>query len=389
MKKAKILIAEDDDLSRKNLAELLSEYGYDVQAVRNGKEAMETFPCDKYDLVITDLKMPHVDGLQFLEFVKEVNPENIVIVVTGYASVESAVEAMKLGAFDYMMKPLKDDIVQLTVQRALSFARLKHENITLKDHLKKKINFGKIIGYSDGMKKVFEIIEKVASSDSTIIIYGESGTGKELVARAIHFNSDRAAKPLVTVNCGAIPEELLESELFGHEKGAFTGAIRGRIGRFELAQEGSIFLDEIGDMSPSLQVKLLLLSSYVDRGLNDLMEMGLFRYMIPELYLQKDYDQNSKYHACDLWRHTVRVTSSAPPDINLRWAALLHDIAKPFVRIEKEDRSTYANHDILGREMVIRLGAFDYMMKSGMKSYGITVYKSTKTVSRTLNKFIA
>ncbi|MCD6153548.1 MAG: sigma-54-dependent Fis family transcriptional regulator [Syntrophobacterales bacterium] len=257
MKKAKILIAEDDDLSRKNLAELLSEYGYDVQAVRNGKEAMETFPCDKYDLVITDLKMPHVDGLQFLEFVKEVNPENIVIVVTGYASVESAVEAMKLGAFDYMMKPLKDDIVQLTVQRALSFARLKHENITLKDHLKKKINFGKIIGYSDGMKKVFEIIEKVASSDSTIIIYGESGTGKELVARAIHFNSDRAAKPLVTVNCGAIPEELLESELFGHEKGAFTGAIRGRIGRFELAQEGSIFLDEIGDMSPSLQVKLL------------------------------------------------------------------------------------------------------------------------------------
>jgi len=179
------------------------------------------------------------------------------LLITGHASVKSAVEAMKLGAFDYMTKPLKADIVQLTVERALSFAKLKRENITLKDHLKKKIDFGKIIGYSDGMKKVFEMIEKVASSDSTVIIYGESGTGKELVARAVHFNSDRAVKPLVTVNCGAIPEELLESELFGHEKGAFTGAIRSRIGRFELAQEGSIFLDEIGDMSPSLQVKLL------------------------------------------------------------------------------------------------------------------------------------
>ena len=257
MKKAKILIAEDDDLSRENLAELLSECGYNVQAVRDGREAMEIFPCDTYDLVITDLRMPHVDGLQFLEFVKEVNPENVVILITGYASVKSAVEAMKLGAFDYMTKPLKADIVQLTVERALSFAELKRENITLKDHLKKKIDFGKMIGYSDGMKKVFGMIEKVASSDSTIIVYGESGTGKELVARAIHFNSDRAAKPLVTVNCGAIPEELLESELFGHEKGAFTGAIRNRIGRFELAQEGSIFLDEIGDMSPSLQVKLL------------------------------------------------------------------------------------------------------------------------------------
>jgi DNA-binding NtrC family response regulator len=257
MKKAKILIAEDDDLSRENLAELLSECGYNVQAVRDGREAMETFPCDTYDLVITDLRMPHVDGLQFLEFVKEANPENIVIMLTGYASVKSAVEAMKLGAFDYMAKPLKSDIVQLTVERALTFAKLKKENIVLKDHLKKKIDFGKIIGYSDGMKKVFEMIEKVASSDSTVIIYGESGTGKELVARAVHFNSDRAVKPLVTVNCGAIPEELLESELFGHEKGAFTGAIRSRIGRFELAQEGSIFLDEIGDMSPSLQVKLL------------------------------------------------------------------------------------------------------------------------------------
>lgn len=257
MKKIKMLIAEDNDLTRLNIAELLSENGYDVTAVRDGKEAMEVFPGDKYDLVITDLKMPSIDGLQLLKFIKELNPENVVVMMTGYATVSSAVEAMKWGAFDYITKPLKDDLVLLTVKRALSFAKLKEENIALKDRLKEKYDFGKMIGYSASMKKVFETIKKVASSDSTVIIYGESGTGKELVARAIHFNSDRKLKPLVTVNCGAIPEDLLESELFGHEKGAFTGAIRSRIGRFELAQEGSIFLDEIGDMSPSLQVKLL------------------------------------------------------------------------------------------------------------------------------------
>lgn len=257
MKQTKILIAEDDDLNRKNLMELLSEIGSAVTAVSDGKEAMEVFSNDKYDLVITDLKMPHVDGLQLLKFIKDVNPDNVVVVITGYATVKSAVDAMKLGAFDYITKPLKDDHVKMIIDRALSFARLKDENIALKDHLKKKYDFGKMIGYSDSMKKVFSMIEKVSSTDSTVIIYGESGTGKELVAQAIHFNSDRQANPLVTVNCGAIPEDLLESELFGHEKGAFTGAIRSRTGRFELAQTGSIFLDEIGDMSPALQVKVL------------------------------------------------------------------------------------------------------------------------------------
>ena len=257
MKQVKILIAEDDDLNRQNLDELLSQSGYETRAVRDGREAMEAFPYDKYDLVITDLKMPHVDGLQLLQFIKDVNPENVVIIITGYATVKTAVEAMRLGAFDYITKPLKEDLVKLTIERALSFARLKDENIVLRDHLKEKYDFGKMIGYSDSMKKVYSTIEKVASSDSTVIIYGESGTGKELVAKAIHFNSDRKVNNLVTVNCGAIPEELLESELFGHEKGAFTGAIRSRIGRFELAQGGSIFLDEIGDMSPSLQVKVL------------------------------------------------------------------------------------------------------------------------------------
>jgi DNA-binding NtrC family response regulator len=257
MKNAKILIAEDNDLSRENLAELLSLCGYDVKAVGDGKEAMDTLLEQRFNLIITDLKMPNVDGLELLKFAKEANPDNIVIMITGYGTVNTAVDAMKLGAFDYITKPLRDDLVKLTVARALSFASLKEENVVLKDHLKDKHDFGKMIGYSDCMKKVFDTISRVSSSDSTILIHGESGTGKELVARAIHFNSDRKNQPLIPVNCGAIPEELLESELFGHEKGAFTGAIRTKIGRFELAQGGTIFLDEIGDMSPALQVKLL------------------------------------------------------------------------------------------------------------------------------------
>ncbi|MCK9273942.1 MAG: sigma-54 dependent transcriptional regulator [Syntrophales bacterium] len=257
MKKFRILIAEDNVLNRENLVEILSEEGREIVACSDGKEAMEAFVHRQYDLVVTDLKMPHMSGLELLKFLKERYPETVVVVITGYASVSSAVEAMKLGAFDYITKPIKDDRVKLSLQRALSFAQLKDENEALKDQLRDKFDFGKIIGYSSCMHSVFAAMKKVAVTDSTVIIYGESGTGKELVARALHFNSERRAGPLITVNCGAIPEELLESEMFGHEKGAFTGAIRSRTGRFELAQGGSIFLDEIGDMSPSLQVKLL------------------------------------------------------------------------------------------------------------------------------------
>jgi len=251
------LIADDHDVSRDNLLALLSENGFNVRAVEDGRQAIDAFLGEKFDLVITDLKMPRVDGLQLLEFIKGVSAESVVIIVTGHGTVGTAVEAMKLGAFDYITKPLKDDLVILTVERALSFAKLKEENATLRSHLKKQYGFGKMIGYSDAMKKVFETIEKVASSDSTVIIYGESGTGKELVAKALHFNSDRSGFPMVAVNCGAIPEDLLESELFGHEKGAFTGATQSRVGRFELAAGGTIFLDEIAEMSPALQVKLL------------------------------------------------------------------------------------------------------------------------------------
>jgi DNA-binding NtrC family response regulator len=201
--------------------------------------------------------MPNVDGLEFLKYIKDANRDNIVIMITGHGTVNAAVSAMKMGAFDFITKPIKDDLVKLSVSRAMNFAKLRDENVSLKEHLKEKQDLDKIIGYSDCMKKVFDTIEKVSNSDSTVLITGESGTGKELVARAIHYKSDRRNQPMIPVNCGAIPEELLESELFGHEKGAFTGAIRTRMGRFELAQGGTIFLDEIGDMSPSLQVKVL------------------------------------------------------------------------------------------------------------------------------------
>lgn len=257
MIKEKILVADDSELSKETLKEILTEEGYEVKAVNDGREGIEAFLEDKFDLVITDLRMPKVDGLEFLKYIKDANPNNIVIMITGHGTVNSAVSAMKLGAFDFISKPIKDDLVKLSVSRALKFAKLRDENVSLKEHLKERHNTDKIIGYSECIKKVFDTIEKVSNSDSTILITGESGTGKELVAREIHFKSDRRNQPMIPVNCGAIPEELLESELFGHEKGAFTGAIRTRMGRFELAHGGTIFLDEIGDMSPALQVKVL------------------------------------------------------------------------------------------------------------------------------------
>ncbi len=256
-KRHRILIAEDDDMSRQNLKDLLEESGYEAVAFTDGKEAMDAYVTDRYDLVLTDLRMPHMDGLELLSFIKEINPDALVILITGYGTVNTAVDAMKMGAFDYITKPIREDRLKIAVNRALSFHKLKEENVVLRDHLKERFDLGKLIGYSEIMKKVFEKIQKVSTTDSTILIHGESGTGKELAARAIHFNSERKEAPLVPVNCGAIPEDLLESELFGHEKGAFTGAIRTRIGRFELAQGGTIFLDEIGDMSQALQVKVL------------------------------------------------------------------------------------------------------------------------------------
>jgi len=195
MPNGKILIADDNELNKETLAEILTEEGYEVKAVNDGREGINAFLEEPYDLVITDLRMPKVDGLEFLKYIKGVNRDNIVIIITGHATVSAAVSVMKMGAFDFISKPIKDDLVKLSVSRAMNFARLRDENVSLKDNLRDRQNFNKIIGYSDCMKKVFDTIDKVSNSDSTVLITGESGTGKELVARQIHFKSDRRNQP--------------------------------------------------------------------------------------------------------------------------------------------------------------------------------------------------
>ena len=257
MSSEKILVIDDSPEILTLFSEYLKAEGYEVDTSADGSAGIEMIEKKFYDLIVTDLKMPGVDGMKVLEFAMNRSPDSLCIILTGYGTVKNAVEAIKLGAFDYLTKPVKMDEILVTLKRALEYRNLKMENINLKNQLKKKYKFENIIGDHEGVQKVFEIVEKVADTDSTILILGESGTGKELIAKAIHYNSYRRERPFIPVNCAAIPSELLESELFGHEKGAFTNAIRTRIGRFELASGGTVFLDEIGDMNPLLQSKLL------------------------------------------------------------------------------------------------------------------------------------
>jgi DNA-binding NtrC family response regulator len=253
----RILVVDDDPEIREGVADVLRQAGYDVDEAKDGKKAIKCIETGSYDLVLTDLNLPKVDGMKVLRHVLDESPDTICIILTGFGTIKGSVEAIKMGAFDYISKPVKSDEIVIVVEKALKYRRLERENILLKQQLRKKYQFENFIGDSKPIQKVFELIEKVADTDSTVLITGESGTGKELIAKAIHYNSYRRDNPMVVINCGAIPEELLESELFGHEKGAFTGAHKMRVGRFELANGGTIFLDEIGDMSPNLQVKLL------------------------------------------------------------------------------------------------------------------------------------
>ncbi len=252
-----ILVVDDAPDIRAGMAEILKNAGYHVDTASDGQEAIEKLDDRFFDVVLTDLAMPRKNGMDVLNFLKKHSPESVCIIITGYGTIKGAVDAMKKGAFDYLTKPVKAEEVLIVIQKALDVRQLKRENLSLKQELIHIYGFDRIVGKSKAMQKVFQLIEKVASTDSTVLITGESGTGKELIAHAIHFASNRKDRPFVPVNCAAIPEELLESEIFGHEKGAFTHAIKTRIGRFELADKGTIFLDEIGEMSPALQVKLL------------------------------------------------------------------------------------------------------------------------------------
>ena len=258
MNPIKILVVDDDQTLRAALFRIFSRKGFQVITTSSMKEAEHVITNEsQIDLALLDIKLPDGDGIEILKLVKQKYNDTPVIVLTGFGSVDLAVEATKLGAYHFMTKPFNIEELNLLTDKALSHTRLMTENERLKSQLYSKYRFDNIIGQSESIQKVLKLVEKVADSDSTILITGESGTGKELIAKAIHYNSPRAAKSFVPINCRAIPGELLESELFGHVKGAFTGAINNRQGRFELANHGSIFLDEIGDLSMNLQVKLL------------------------------------------------------------------------------------------------------------------------------------
>jgi two-component system, NtrC family, response regulator PilR len=253
----RVLVVDDEQSMRELLAIMLRQVGYDVTTADGGESAIQALTTDTFDLVITDLRMRKMDGLAVLRAAKEHSPRTVVLVVTAFASTETAVEAMKLGAYDYVTKPFKLDELKLTIANALERKRLHEENVALKRQLRIERGFENFIGRSRKMLDIFETIRKTADSGSTVMITGESGTGKELVAQAVHSESSRRRAPFISVNCGAVPEALMESELFGHVKGAFTGAVTSTEGLFAAADGGTLFLDEITEIPQSVQVKLL------------------------------------------------------------------------------------------------------------------------------------
>src|SRR5659263_101293 len=256
-RKISILIVDDEESVRDSLYNWFIEDGYRVECAENAKKALSRLESDSFDIILADIKMPGMDGLEMLRRIKLLKTDSIVIVMTAFATVDTAVQALKDGAFDYITKPFDPDDLSHLIRNASKQISLAEENENLKKKVVSLENVEDLIGNSEAMKKVLKDIESVAQSNSSVVITGESGTGKELVARAIHSNSPRKFFPLVSVHCGALTESLLESELFGHEKGAFTGAMYNRKGRFEMADSGSIFLDEIATISSKMQVELL------------------------------------------------------------------------------------------------------------------------------------
>jgi DNA-binding NtrC family response regulator len=252
-----IHLIDDEPVIHDVLGQLLTSEGYEVEISASGEEALEKFPSQSFDVILLDLLMPGMDGIEVLRRIKKVDPQAAVIIITAYGSVESAIAAMKIGALDYVQKPFKHDDLLLAIEKAVERKRLQDENIRLKDELRQRYGFANIIGKSQAMKSVFDLVKAAAPTRSTILLQGESGTGKELVARALHLNSNRAEAPFVTVNSGSLPPDLLESHLFGHVKGAFTGAVALKKGLFEAADTGTIFFDEVSSIGLETQAKLL------------------------------------------------------------------------------------------------------------------------------------
>jgi two-component system response regulator HydG len=255
--KPRILVVDDESSHRQMIEAVLSAEGYEISQADDGQTAIVAVEDRFYDLVIMDIRMPKISGIEALKKIKAISPGIPVIIMTAYASVGNAVEALKSGAYDYLIKPLDIEELKILVAKALRFCQLEQENVYLKERLNDRFDFSKILGRSPAMNSLFETMALVAPSEATVLIVGDSGTGKELIASAVHQNSPRKDRPLIKVNCAALPETLLESELFGHEKGSFTGAIARKQGRFQLAHNSSIFLDEIAEMAPATQAKIL------------------------------------------------------------------------------------------------------------------------------------
>jgi two-component system response regulator HydG len=255
--KTRILVADDEESHRIMLRAVLQEEGYEVAEAADGPEAIRAVEQEPFDLILLDIRMPGMNGIEALMEIRKISPYVPVLMMTAYSSVKTAVDALKAGAFEYLIKPLDIDELKILIEKALEHYHLREENLALKERLGDRFDFSKMIGKSRKMVELFDLLAQVAPTDATVLILGESGTGKELVANALHHNSPRASQPFIKVSCAALPETLLESELFGHEKGAFTGAIARREGRFSSAHRGSIFLDEVGEMSSTIQTKLL------------------------------------------------------------------------------------------------------------------------------------
>ena len=294
MSHGSILIIDDEPLMRVSMVDALKAGGYDVQEASTGSEGLERLKSSHFNLVITDLRLPGADGLQIVDTCRDQCVSTEVIVITAFGSVDTAVEAIRGGAYDYITKPFSMDELLLSVERVCAMVALREENRVLREELEHKFSFQGIVGKNEQMRAVLEKIKLVAAAEATVLIMGESGTGKELIANAIHSNSSRRNHTLVKVSCAALPETLLEAELFGHEKGAFTGAIRQRRGRFELAHQGTLFLDEIGEISPVVQIKLLrvLQGRQFERvGGNETIEVDVRLVCATQKDLKKEVEQ--------------------------------------------------------------------------------------------------
>jgi DNA-binding NtrC family response regulator len=355
--KAQILIVDDEQIVLRSLSDWFRDDGYFVGTASTAKEALAKLTEREWDIFLLDVKMPGMSGIELQKKVKEINPNSIIIIMTAYASVDSAVEALKQGAYDYLTKPFDPEHLGHLIKNALEKKTLAVENVKLKQSIDESVLEHNIIGSSDGIRKVIEAIENVSNTETSVLIRGESGTGKELVAKAIHANSRRRYMPLVILNCGALPEGILESELFGHEKGAFTGAQYRRKGKFELADGGSLFLDEIGDISSKMQMDLLrVLDEKKIRRIGGEKEIGVdFRLIAAtnknlEAGVESGVFRSDLYYRLNVFSITIPPLRERRPDIPL--------LAEHFLK--KYRQTTNKNIEKIGDEALDKLVQYSW-----------------------------